>query len=106
MTNRKIQNQRQHAIDTITYWESQEHLDRLENDPTYDPSISNLLSAKRMLEICDIAEAMTEEEIATLKTVSVIFENYAENAGCKAIKAKYNLSWNEIKMVRMLHECN
>ena len=104
MTNRKIENSRQQAINTINYWNSQEHRDRLTNDPTYDPSVTNILNAKRTVQICDIAESMTADEIETLKSVSVIFQNYAESASCRQIKNKYNLSWNEIKAIRMLFE--
>lgn len=57
---------------------------------------ANERNAKRMIEIVDIAEKMTEEEKAQIRAVPV----YQNDVRClKQIKTTYGLSWNEIRML-------
>lgn len=61
------------------------------------PSMHQILDAKRMLVVCDLAESMTEDEKLRLANIPVYKDDVRE---CKDIKDKYGLSWNELRMVR------
>lgn len=57
------------------------------------------LVIERTLEVLDIIESMNANEIARLKAIPAYEENWRS---VKDIKVKYNLSWNELKLVRIL----
>lgn len=54
------------------------------------------INAKRMIEIVEIAERMTEEEKAQIRATPVYKDDVRF---LKPIKEKYTLSWSEIKML-------
>lgn len=60
-------------------------------------SAQQLADAERSIEVCTIAETMTEDERSRLAAIPVYSDDVRE---CKDIKDKYGLSWNEVRMVR------
>lgn len=52
--------------------------------------------SERILEIVDIAEKMTDDEKAQIRNTPVYKDDVRF---LKPIKIKYNLSWNELKML-------
>ena len=54
------------------------------------------MNSKRMIEIVEITERMTEEEKAQIRETPVYQDDIRF---LKPIKEKYDLSWNELKML-------
>lgn len=60
-------------------------------------SAQQLADAERSIEVCAIAETMTDDERSRLAAIPVYSDDVRE---CKDIKDKYGLSWNEVRMAR------
>lgn len=60
-------------------------------------SAHQIADAERSIEVCSIAESMTDDERSRLAAIPAYSDDVRE---CKDIKDKYGLSWNEVRMVR------
>lgn len=56
-----------------------------------------VLNARRMLEIADIAESMSDQEWERIHQVPVYMNDMRV---CRDIKERYALSWNELRALR------